>query len=76
MLAKKRTREKREEIVEENRRRDDTQMKDRDENAKRQRKVRRHRHKITLGDFPLGRGVDPYNLGEDLRYKKPDITYP
>ncbi|MCO5584498.1 hypothetical protein L7F22_038426 [Adiantum nelumboides] len=37
---------------------------------------RRRRRRINLHDFPLGHGMSPYNLIEDLQAKGPSISWP
>ncbi|MCO5566449.1 hypothetical protein L7F22_020126 [Adiantum nelumboides] len=37
---------------------------------------RRRRRRINLHDFPLGHGMSPYNLIEDLQEKGPSISWP
>ncbi|KAH7432177.1 hypothetical protein KP509_07G011900 [Ceratopteris richardii] len=43
------------------------------ETSKRRRRPRR---KITMEDFPLGKGIEPYDLIEDISTQKPNITWP
>ncbi|KAH7425235.1 hypothetical protein KP509_11G045600 [Ceratopteris richardii] len=37
---------------------------------------RRPRRKIKMEDFPLGKGIEPYDLIEDISTQKPNITWP
>ena len=46
-----------------------------DAETSKQGKVRAHRRKIGMDDFQLGQGQSTYNLLEDLKKKKADITY-
>ncbi|KAH7296706.1 hypothetical protein KP509_26G035400 [Ceratopteris richardii] len=36
----------------------------------------RPQRKITMEDFPLGKGIEPYDLIEDISTQKPNITWP
>ncbi|KAH7280978.1 hypothetical protein KP509_36G023700 [Ceratopteris richardii] len=40
------------------------------------KRKRRPRRKITMEDFPLGKGIEPYDLIEDISTQKPNITWP
>ncbi|KAH7387479.1 hypothetical protein KP509_16G024900 [Ceratopteris richardii] len=40
------------------------------------KRKRRPRRKITMEDFPLGKGIKPYDLSEDISTQKPNITWP
>ncbi|RYA44996.1 hypothetical protein DD606_25040 [Enterobacter cloacae complex sp. GF14B] len=44
--------------------------------AKETKEAKRTRRRINLQDFPLGHGMAPYNLLEDMRGKGPDISWP
>ena len=46
------------------------------ESSKKPRRVKRSRRKITIKDFPLGRGHESYDLIEDIGMQRPNITYP
>ncbi|KAH7297275.1 hypothetical protein KP509_26G063100 [Ceratopteris richardii] len=40
------------------------------------KRKRRRRRKIMMEDFPLGKGIKPYDLIEDISTQKPNITWP
>ncbi|KAH7428075.1 hypothetical protein KP509_10G074400 [Ceratopteris richardii] len=40
------------------------------------KRKRRPRRKIMMEDFPLGKGIEPYDLIEDISTQKPNITWP
>ena len=44
--------------------------------SKKHKRVKRPRRKITIEDFPLGKGRESYDLIEDLGNQRPNITYP
>ena len=44
--------------------------------SKKPRRVKRSRRKITIKDFPLGRGHESYDLAKDIGMQRPNITYP
>ena len=44
--------------------------------VKETKEVKRRRRRINLQDFPLGHGMPPYNLLEDMRGKGPNISWP
>lgn len=44
--------------------------------SKRHERTKKPRRKITIQDFPLGKGHESYDLAEDLGNHKPNITYP
>ena len=44
--------------------------------AKETKEVKKSRRRINLQDFPLGHGMAPYNLLDDMRGKGPNISWP